>query len=485
MSNDPTYHYSESIYTRQAFEGASHKYSESLKSLVKGEADLLSARELAFLQMRSAHAVRNNGYAKAALDKYIANMQDVKVLWLDSKGRRNKQMQLLWDEFAKNPSLDGYGNFSTLFSTLYSSMFIDGNSYGRMHIRRTGNKNKIPLKIQLIASQLHAITYMGQGGEQSENKIVRNGIEFFDSKPVNYFFHKSYTEKTNLVSNFQVVKVPAEEILHTFIRTEPGQWLGIPFLASILINLYELDELTDATIARQKASQIVSWIVERSKPMSLTAIGVAEKIISKDESTNETIEETLLKTSGTNVIYTNSNEKVTQAQSADIGSGLDTLLKIELQRITSSLGVPYHTFGDTSGLNFSSIRAIASELRARIELMIRYYIIPLYLEKITDKFAELAKLYSPKLGSIRPFYQLPRYYGTDDLKDAQADLLEVQSGLATMQGKLDERHLSFEEVLEDRRRMEEAGLTHLLSTETSTSDKQSKNIKPNPNTSGS
>lgn len=475
--------YSLNAYQKQAFEGASFKYKDSVRSLVNGEADTLAARELALLQMRSAHAVRNNGYAKTALDKYIANVQDVKVKWLDSKGKKNKSMQAMWDEFAKNPALDGYGNFSTLFTILHSSMFIDGAAFARMHIRRTGNSNKIPLKLQFIAPQLHATLYMGN--DLGKDKLVRNGIEFKDTKPANYYFRKSSLEKTTFGTELDYIKVPAEEILHVFIRTEAGQWLGIPFLSSVLINLYELDELTDATIARQKASQIVSWIVERSKPMALTAIGVPEKVVKQDQATNESIEETLLKTSGTNVIYTNSNEKISQAQSADIGNGLDTLIKTELQRITTSLGLPYHSFGDTSGLNFSSIRALTTELRVRIELIIRYYIIPLYLDKITEKFKDLAKVYSPKVGNVSAFYQLPRHYGVDDLKDAQADLLEVQAGLATMQSKLDERHTSFEEIMADRERIEEVGMSHLLSTESNTSIGQSNNIKSNPNSSGS
>lgn len=481
MSEEIIYH--NSYVHQQAFEGASYKYKESRKSLIAGEADLLAARELAFLQQRSAHAIRNNGYAKAARDKYITNLQDIKVRWLDSKGKNSKQMQSLWDEFAKDPTLDGYGNFSTLFSILHSSMFETGTSFGRLHIRRSNNTNRIPLKIQLIATQLHAITYMNLLNDQA---IIKNGIKFVDTKPVSYYFYKGQTELKwgELQGQFNVQEVPAEEILHTFIRTEAGQWLGLPFLSSILISLYELDELTDATIARQKASQIVSWIIERSKPMALTAIGVPETITKRDEATNSTIEETLLKTEGTNVIYTNSNEKVSQTQSADIGSGLDTLLRIELQKIAASLGIPFHQLtGDTSGLNFSSIRAINVELRTRIELIIRYYVIPLFLEKITDKFYELSKLYYPKLKNITPFYQLPRQYGIDDLKDAQADLLEVQSGFATMQSKLDERQTSYEAIRADRESIKELGLDHLLSTESNTSIGQNTNTQANSNSS--
>jgi capsid protein len=57
---------------------------------------------------------------------------------------------------------------------------------------------------------------------------------------------------------------------------------------------------------------------------------------------------------------------------------------------------------------------------------------------------------------------MPRWYGVDELKDAQADILEVQNGMATLQSKLDERHTTFEEIAEDRKMIQELGLDNLL-----------------------
>jgi hypothetical protein len=67
------------------------------------------------------------------------------------------------------------------------------------------------------------------------------------------------------------------------------------------------------------------------------------------------------------------------------------------------------------------------------------------------------------------------------LKDAQADLLEVQSGFATWESKLEERNLTVEEIIEDKKIQQQSG----VSFEPIVKDTaQSKNVKANPNSAG-
>ena len=65
--------YSSAVYApaeQIAYEGASISYKSAQRGLLTGEADSLAARELLTLQMRSNHAIRNNGYAKTAITRY-------------------------------------------------------------------------------------------------------------------------------------------------------------------------------------------------------------------------------------------------------------------------------------------------------------------------------------------------------------------------------------------------------------------------------
>jgi capsid protein len=77
------------------------------------------------------------------------------------------------------------------------------------------------------------------------------------------------------------------------------------------------------------------------------------------------------------------------------------------------------------------------------------------LSPLATYFKSLAMRYAKNVANAIPTFQLPRQYGVDELKDAQADLLEIQNGMATLESKLNERHVTFEEIVEDCKRREE------------------------------
>lgn len=457
-----------------AYEGASTSYRANLNSLLNGDADTLAARELLLLQMRSAHAIRNNGYAKAGLQKYMTSLGAIKVKWKDKEGKIHLPMQESWDEFAADPNLDGYGNLGNTQSVWNSSSFQDGNAYTRMVTKRSGNKNKVPLKLQTIPAQLHDVLYNGISTKDN----IKYGIKFKDSKPVKYYFRQGiYDSVWGGIENLNKhTVIDAEDILHQFVRESPGQWIGIPIPASVLISLYEIDELVDATVAKQKAAQAIAWIIENTNPMSMTPTGAP--LVVKDKEANDKI---VFKATGGNTQYLNKGEKINFYQSTDIGPNLPTLIKSELMRIAAGFGIPYHSLtGDTSSLDFSSLRAIAVEFRQRLEYIHYFYTIPLSLAPLTARFKELASLYVEDSANATPSYNLPIWRGVDDLKDAQSDLLEVQSGFSTLEKKLDERDTTFEEVKADRERIRELNLTTLLQ-EPNTNTNQSTNIEANTN----
>lgn len=463
-----------------AYEGASLNYKMGLKGLRKGEPDTLAARELLYLQMRSSHMLRNNGIAKSARDKYVTNLGALTVKWKTKDGKPHPLMQELWDEFVGDPNLDGYGTFSNTQNLWHSSMFEAGNAFTRYQIRVDKNTNRIPLKLETITPQFHDVIWMGTLSKD-KNIITKYGITFEDTKPLTYHFRKGIFEMMWLQQEnpYNLIDIPADELIHMFIRDMPGQWLGLPFLSSIMIPLYELDELIDATVAKQQAAQAIAWIVTNSNPVALTPTGTPTVV--KDKNLNDKI---VFKAQGGSTQYLNRGEGIQFYQSTDIGANLQVLIKTEKMRIAAALGISYHELsGDTSGLDFSSIRALGIEKRVRNEFIHNTYTIPLGMTPVTNKFKALAYLFNKKTATAFPTYQMPRIYGVDELKDAQADLLEVMSGMNTLERILEERNLTFEEVLEDVKRnkpLVDAGV-NIYQQQSPAS--QVTNNKANPNSS--
>lgn len=457
VEEEVTYHY---YQTSGAYEGAATYYKEQLKSLAQGDSNQLAISELVNLRLRSRHAFRNNGYIKAAHDRFLEGQGEVYVNWVNKKGKKHTLMQELWDEFYKSPSLDDYGDFATFQAVLWSEYFLSGDAHTRMVIKRSPGI-RVPFKLQAIPTCLHAIGYSSYLMQNEPDKNILYGMEFKESKPVTYFYQPdaiSLNDIKSPVNSLNVTPVPASEIVRLFKRNEPGQWLGIPELASILLPLYELDDLTDATIARQKVAQAVAWVISNSSPLSLTPTGTPLTLNGKDGE-----KKIVFKGVGGSTLYLNKGEQLTQVQSADIGPNLSVLMQHELFRIAAALGIPYHSLtGDLSGLNFSSIRAIALEFRTRVEFLHNFFMIPCVLQPITDQFYALAKLYFPAVGNAKATFQLPKFASTDPLKDTQNAVLSIQNGLGTLKSFLDQRHLEFEDILEDRALIEQLKLTNLL-----------------------
>jgi lambda family phage portal protein len=437
------------------YEGASTRYRSDQRGLLNESADSIAVRELLLLQMRSAHAIRNNGYAKTALTKYVTALNAIEVKWKnEGKKTENKAMQALWDEFAANPNVDNVGTLANTQSLWGAARFVDGSAHTQMLVKKKNNSNTVPLKLKVIPTQMHDIGYNGK----SVNDGIKNGIKFdTDGVPVSYYYREDLYEHYwyGKQLKFEPTQVPAEDVLHIFERVYPGQWIGVPILSSILVSLYELDELVDATVAKQKAAQAISWIVENTNPGNMLAVGSPTTVRDKDES-GVPKNKIVFKTQGGNVQYMNKGEKIHFYQSTDIGANLTSLIGSELHKIAAALDIPYHSLtGDTSGLDFSSIRAIGIELRLRLEYIHHFLTIPLGLSPLCAKFKAYAIPYNKRLASAIPTFQLPRWYGVDELKDAQADALELQMGMTTLERILQERHVTFEEVVEDAKRNEE------------------------------
>jgi lambda family phage portal protein len=470
MANEIDKEFSFARVRQEAFDGAVSNYRLEQRGLITGESDFLAARELNLLWQRSHHAVRNNGWGKTAKRSYIENLGAIKVKW------NHKKMQSLWDEFAANPNLDGYGTLDNTQEGWNGAMFESGDSLTRMYIKRR-DKFSIPLVIQTIEAEYLDPTYTANSPEST-----RNGITFLDGKPQLYHFSKKLNNFNINSLSLEKIIVPADEVLHIFIRDRPGQWRGIPSLASILLPLYELDDLTDATIAKQKAAQAIAWVIKNTNPTSALSVGSAFNSLDLNDIDSSTGQRRVItQASGGGTQYLNIGEDIAFYQSTDIGANLQPLINSELRKIAKGTGLTYEVLtGDLSGISLSALQWISIEMKIRAEFIYKFYIINLGLTPLCNRFKELAGIFVNKtLSTLTPTFEFPRRYGMNELKDAQADRLELDSDMTTLTRVLAERNLTMEEVFEDKKRRNELGLFIPPIKPT-----QINNVQANPNTKG-
>jgi lambda family phage portal protein len=460
-----------------AFDGASTGFRLAKRKALRGSPDKIAARELQLLWGRSHDLCRNNPVAVTAKNRLVSHWvgTGIKVRW------DNKKIQKLWDEFADNPNIDGWGNLYNLQALWAGAFFESGDVFSRLVIQRDPSQ-KIPLKVQTLEAE-----YLDPLFSNADN--VRYGIKF-DSfgKPLEYnFWQRDPLDfALGLPPNTRIA-VPSNDVIHIFNRERPNQWRGLPKLVPVMLLLYEMEELIDATMVRQKVAQAVGWIIKKRESGPLPTIGPVQSTatsVEKHEGGGEK-KRKLQKITPGGIHYLQDDEDFIFADTQDIGPNLLVLLKNQWHTISSALDLTYaQQTGDLSDVNFSSIRAGLIELRRRVAMVQQLNMINQGLRPLTNKFKTLAGLYvSPGLANATCKYILPKTDWVDPLKDTQADVLELQAGLATLQEKLIERGVEdFDAHIAQIAR--EQGLSIVLSSNPAKATKVSKLSKPSTKSTG-
>jgi capsid protein len=445
---------------RTNYAAASTEYSLAHRQASMGDADTLGVSEINFLIARSRYMTRNCAIASSAKDKYATKLGSIKVNCIKPDGNIHTLAQDLFDSWAENPMLDGFGNLDTWQVACNHERFDSGKALTRLHT--VVSDHPIPLKLQGIPAEYWDINYTGMDNPSlNDNGLVtKYGITFQNTKPLAYHFFKEgyFSIKPLPIKDLWKREIiDANDIINCFERKNANQWIGVPLLSSCLLTIYALEDLCDATIKQQTNASGVSWIVSSEGSALLrTPVGSVHSV--GNSASEDPNKKTIFRSSAGGVQYLATGEKMQQVQSTDIGNNLVPMIKSELELIAAALNMPYFELkGDTSGMDFSSIRAILIQWRNRIEFLYQMVIIPTQMKPLTDRFLSYAKL-KYKVANVKCTYQLPRWYGVDDQGDAQADLLEVMNGFTPIQAIWAERGYSKEQIDSSLKMLKETGL---------------------------
>ncbi len=418
------------------YEGASGASRMGNKGITGGSsANTESEYALERMRDRARHAVRNNPYATTAVDTYAANLigNGIKPRF------KNEEVQELWELSVNELDADGVDNFYGLQVLVSRGQYESGEVLTRFRTRRTTDNLAVPLQLQVLeGDHLPA----GLNRNFSNGNFIRMGIGFNalgERSSYNlYRFHPG--EKNNFVDN-KLVSVPASDVLHVYRRLRPGQIRGITELAPILIKLYEIDEMQDATLVKQKTSALFGWIIKkRDTEKPFAPVGV-------DEGTDEDGVQLSRITPG-GVHYLDDDEDIEFSNPSDIGSNYVEFLREELQASAKAAGLTYEQLtGNLRDVNYSSIRAGLIEFRRRIEQLQHHIIIFKFCAPVAKRWLDTAVMagrvsipnYFNEKHLHQPIWQTPRWEWVDPLKDGMADLLEVRSGFESRTNKIEER----------------------------------------------
>jgi lambda family phage portal protein len=366
-----------------------------------------------------------------------------------------KEVHQLWLDWTDQSDADGVLDFYGQQAQAVRAWLEAGEVFIRLRPRLPVDNLMVPLQLQIIEAE-HCPTFLTM---RSSTSSVRAGIEI-DAIGRRTFYHL-YPSRP--VEGFdldlsELVRVPADSVIHLYDPLRPGQLRGAPLLTQALIRLYEIDAYDDATIVRQKVAALFAGFVTREPQASDAEINpLTGKAIETDRNDNQIVglEPGLLQElpAGQTVNFSD----------PPLSSGYGDFMRTALMSAAIAADVPYEVLtGDMRGVNDRTVRVVLNEFRRRVEQSQHHIVAYQLNRRVWDAWFDRAVL----SGALNP----PADYFVDalpwkrvewiaaawpylnPLQDIDAHTKAIRAGVATLTEKIKEiSGRSLEDVLAERK----------------------------------
>jgi len=419
-------------------------------------------RSLDTLRARSRDMVRRNPWATNALDAFVGNCVGTGIKPQSQHPDREikERIQSLWLRWTDEADASGLTDFYGLQALACRSVAESGECLARLRPRLPKDGLSVPLQLQLLEAE-HLPT--SENRRLESGNYIRAGIEFDRiGRRVAYWLYREHPNDTsNPMASTELVRVPADAVLHLFRPLRPGQLRGQPWLTQVLVKLYELDQYDDAELVRKKTAAMFAGFVIKNAP--------EDQIVGEGPPDSSGTALAGLEPGTLQVLLP--GEDVKFSTPADVGASYETFMRVQLRSIAAGMGITYEQLtGDLTGVNYSSIRAGLLEFRRRCEQFQHQVIVYQFCRPVWRRWIEAALLVGAleKAGDLAPYYDAkwipPGFAWVDPLKDIKAQIMAVRAGFKTRAEVVSEQGYDAEaidrEIAADNARADQLGLEY-------------------------
>ncbi len=248
------------------YEAASSGRRTALWNPVGDAINALTAGNVDSLRTKSRDLMRKNPWALSALDSYVANAigTGIKPKSKHPDPVIKKHLQELWLDWTDEADSAGLTDFYGLQALALRSVMEGGDVIVRFRPRLTSDGLTVPLQLQVLESEHLPSTKFEL---TASGNVIRAGIEFDKiGRRVAYHLYREHPGDRFFfqANDLTTVPVPASSALLMMRPLRPGQLRGIPWLAIVLMRLYELDKFDDAELMKQQVAALFAGFIEKA-----------------------------------------------------------------------------------------------------------------------------------------------------------------------------------------------------------------------------
>lgn len=402
---------------KRGYEGASTGRRLGGWSAASQNANAEIASAGVLLRDRSRQLVRDNSYATKAIQTLVSNVIGYGIIGEPKKidgSEPSEELVSAWNRWQDTTQCDFLGrhNLLGLQALAFRTTVESGECLIRRVITKTSDEEPIPLKLMVLEPDLI--------DSNKQHQRVTQGIELDpQGKRVAYWLFDKHPGDEKAGS--QVSKrVPVEDVLHVFRVDRPGQERGVPWLTPCMVILKDLDEVIDATIAKQKVAAAFAAFVHDIE-------AAADAVDSDQRALSEKLEPGLIEIlpPGKTVEFANPPST----------SDFEPFVKAVLREVAAGLGITYESLtGDLGNVNFSSGRMGWLEFYRNIDAWRWHMFIPQFCDGTGKWFLEAS---SVAMGGVEPIdhefaWTAPRREMIDPSSETNSAINAIRAGIKSL-----------------------------------------------------
>ena len=383
---------------------------------------------------RARDLARNNGI----ITRYLQIMKEgvvgnqgfrLKVKGRDADGTlddfANDLIEYNWYQWAENPEVSYCYTMQDLYQSIVVGLLRDGEVLVQKIKTREGLRLKF-IEPDFLDSRLNK--------DISDTRQIRMGVEIDrrTQSPLGYWLKNNpYQDSLPDQQLQRSIRVSAEDMMHIYQPERFGQTRGYPKIASVMTSIKWLNDYRLAELVASKAgASKMGFITSPSGDGYAESYGGDEYLpqMNFEPGSFDQLPD------GYDIKFFDPQHPTSQMPDYD---------KAMLRTIASGLGVSYASLsGDLTQTSFSSARVgLLSErdsFKQMQSFIINHFARPLYkewlLQAMTVGTINLPMTKYDKFAN--PTFTSRAYEAVDPLKQAQANVLNINQGLATMQDVL-------------------------------------------------
>lgn len=330
---------------------------------------------------RARDMVRNDGIGAAIVRQWVSAIvgSGIGVRPTAHDPKVKDVVSNLWRQAAETADFYGTQHLDSLQATIMAAVIRDGECF--VQLIQTFRPSEPALQLKLLEADMcpHEFTAFTDSG----NRIL-SGIEYDAAgRKVAYHFHKFHPGESHSMTNYawDLIRIPAENVLHVYHSERPGQQRGISWLAPVLTQIKALSDYEDAVLERTKLQNLYTGFITRPAPLA-----GQENV---DPLTGELI---TYAANGAPMVNLEPGAMIELAPGEGVefskppGTGADhkDYIKTRLQAIASGVGLPFISLsGDVENLSDRSLRVVIQDFRRQVEahqynLIINQFLRPVY-----------------------------------------------------------------------------------------------------------